>query len=154
MRKNIIMAVLAMASMSIFAKDIKTMVVTTTPVMHCESCENKIKDNLRFEKGIKKIETNVPNQTVTITYDADKNTSEKIISAFGKFGYEAKSVQAEKKCCGKTKSCENKTGECQKAAGDCCKKAESCNKKAESCNKMNACAQKTDTCGKCNKQEK
>lgn len=50
------------------------MVFTTTPQMHCAVCENKIKNNLRFEKGIKNIETSVPNQTVTVKYNADKTT--------------------------------------------------------------------------------
>ncbi len=50
------------------------MVFTTTPQMHCAACENKIKNNLRFEKGIKSIETSVPNQTVTVKYNADKTT--------------------------------------------------------------------------------
>uniref|UniRef100_UPI004026F15A hypothetical protein n=1 Tax=Prevotella sp. TaxID=59823 RepID=UPI004026F15A len=36
----------------LFAKDIKTVVFTTTPQMHCAACENKIKSNLRFEKGL------------------------------------------------------------------------------------------------------
>ena len=50
------------------------MAFTTTPQMHCAACENKIKNNLRFEKGIKSIETSVPNQTVTVKYNADKTT--------------------------------------------------------------------------------
>ena len=75
-----------------FAKDIKTVIVTTTPQMHCESCENKIKGNLRFEKGVKKIETSIQDQTVTIEYDADKTSVEKLIEAFKKFGYEAEPV--------------------------------------------------------------
>lgn len=54
--------------------DFKTVVFTTTPQMHCAACENKIKNNLRFEKGIKSIETSVPNQTVTVKYNADKTT--------------------------------------------------------------------------------
>ena len=45
------------------AKYIKTLVVTTTPPMHCRSCENKIKGNLRFKKGVKKIETSIPNMS-------------------------------------------------------------------------------------------
>ncbi len=76
-----------------FAKDIKTIVVTTTPQMHCESCENKIKGNLRFEKGVKKIETSIHDQTVTIEYDADKTSVDKLIEAFKKIGYEAEHVK-------------------------------------------------------------
>ena len=63
-----------MVAMISFAKDLKTVVFTTTPQMHCEACENKIKSNLRFEKGIKAIETSVPDQTVKVKYDADKTT--------------------------------------------------------------------------------
>ena len=75
------------------AKDIKTVVVTTLPQMHCASCETKIKGNLRFEKGVKQIECNIPEQRVTITYDADKTTAEAIIQSFGKFGYKATEVK-------------------------------------------------------------
>ena len=96
MRKYLIMAVMIAASASLQAKDIKTFKVSTTPQMHCESCETKIKENLRFEKGIKKIETDIPSQTVTITYDADKTTEKALIDAFGKFGYKAK-LKEEKK---------------------------------------------------------
>jgi len=78
------------------AKDIKTVVVTTQPVMHCESCEKKIKGNLRFEKGVKQIECNIDEQRVTITYDADKTNSNAIIQSFGKFGYKATEIKAEK----------------------------------------------------------
>lgn len=75
-----------------FGKDIKTLVVITTPQMHCESCENKIKNNLRFEKGIKSIETDIPSQTVTIVYDADKTTEQEILAGFQKFNYSARKV--------------------------------------------------------------
>lgn len=76
-------------------KGLRTVVVTTTPQMHCASCENKIKGNLRFEKGVKKIETSIENQTVTVTYDASKNTAEGLAESFAKFGYKAKIVQDE-----------------------------------------------------------
>lgn len=103
--------------MAATAKDIKTLVVTTNPVMHCESCENKIKENLKFEKGIKKIETNVEEQRVTITYDADKNNAENIKKAFNKFGYKATEPAA-------ASQNENKMeGKCENAKGEgCCGK--------------------------------
>lgn len=65
---------LELCEISLVFREIKTVVFTTTPQMHCAACENKIKNNLRFEKGIKSIETSVPNQTVTIKYNADKTT--------------------------------------------------------------------------------
>ena len=63
-----------MCEISLVFREIKTVFFTTTPQMHCAACENKIKNNLRFEKGIKSIETSVPNQTVTVKYNADKTT--------------------------------------------------------------------------------
>lgn len=90
MKKFILSMTVVLLSAAAAAKDIKTLVVTTQPVMHCSSCELKIKNNLRFEKGIKKIETNVKEQKVIITYDAEKNTPEKIMKAFSKFGYQAR----------------------------------------------------------------
>ncbi len=65
---------LELCEISLVFREIKTVVFTTTPQMHCVACENKIKNNLRFEKGIKNIETSVPNQTVTVKYNADKTT--------------------------------------------------------------------------------
>ena len=94
MRKSLVaMLVMLMVSAVTFAKDIKTVVFTTTPQMHCENCENKIKNNLRFEKGVKEITTSVDNQTVTVKYDADKTTPDKIQQGFKKFGYEARQLK-------------------------------------------------------------
>lgn len=67
-----------------------TLVVTTTPQMHCEGCENKIKAGLRFVKGTKKIVTSVPKQTVTIVYDRTKATPQDYYNAFAKIGYKVK----------------------------------------------------------------
>lgn len=96
MKKLFTMLMLS-ASLSLAAKDIKTLVVTTQPQMHCENCEKKIKGNLRFERGVKKIDTNVADQRVTITYDAGKTTPEKLIQGFQKFGYKATEVKAKPK---------------------------------------------------------
>ena len=76
-------------------KNIKTVVFTTNPEMHCEGCENKIKGNLRFEKGIKSINTDLDSKTVTIEYDADKTTVKKIIEGFKKIKYGATEVKKE-----------------------------------------------------------
>lgn len=64
-------------------------VFTVLPKMHCENCENKIKSNLRFEKGVKGVETSIPDQKVTVKYDPDKTSEEKLAEAFSKIGYKA-----------------------------------------------------------------
>ncbi len=93
MKKVLILSAMMLTAIVGLAKDIKTVVVTTQPQMQCSGCENKIKGNLRFEKGVKQIECNIDEQRVVITYDADKTSSEKIIQSFGKFGYKATEIK-------------------------------------------------------------
>lgn len=70
-----------------------TLLVTTTPQMHCANCENKIKDGLRFEKGVKDIITSVEDQTVTIVFNPKKTDKNKLEATFPKFGYQAREVK-------------------------------------------------------------
>lgn len=97
MRKVIMTLAIALMGVAAQAKDIKTVIFTTQPQMHCASCEKKIKDNLRYEKGVKRIDTSVEQQKVTVKYDADKTSAEKLQKAFKKFGYEARQVKANEK---------------------------------------------------------
>ena len=94
--KKILFAVAMMAAVSANAKDIHKLVVTPTPEMHCQNCENKIKKNVRFAKGVKSIETNLKQKTVTIEYDADKGSQEGIVKEFKKIGFEVKVVSDKK----------------------------------------------------------
>ena len=95
MRTKAVFIALAIAG-SCFGKDVKTVVLTTNPQMHCANCEKKIKENIRFEKGIKSIKTNLDDKTVIIEYDADKTTVPAIIEGFKKIKYEAKEVKSNK----------------------------------------------------------
>ncbi len=87
--------VLALATVC-FGKDIRTVVLTTLPEMHCANCEKKIKENIRFEKGVKSIKTDLKTKTVTIEYDADKTNVQDIIKGFKKIKYEASEVKKDK----------------------------------------------------------
>jgi len=91
MKKTLLMIMASLLLMA-GAKDLRVLVMTPTPKMHCESCENKIKKNLRFEKGVVKIETSVEAQTVTVTYDATKTNAENLQAAMKKIGYDTKVV--------------------------------------------------------------
>ena len=144
MKKIMTVTAMLVFAISMFAKDIKTVVFTTLPQMHCENCENKIKGNLRFEKGIKQITTSVPDQKVTIEYDADKTTPENIAKGFAKIGYKATVVTGEAKkkgCSGCSKKADATKGSCCKKNGE--KKAGSCSEKAEV---------KKEGCGGCSKK--
>ena len=95
-----------LSAVAMMAKDIKTVVFTTMPKMHCEACETKIKSNIRFVKGIKSINTNVSKQTVSIKYDADKTSPAMIQSGFKKIGYAASIVKES----GKAEKTDGNTG--------------------------------------------
>lgn len=90
--KHTILIILSTLLLMAAGKDLRVLVMTPTPQMHCESCENKIKNNLRFEKGVVNIETNIEKQTVTVTYDAKKSNVEKLQAAMKKIGYDTKVV--------------------------------------------------------------
>ena len=91
MKKSLIAAfMLVIVGKAFAATSADTLTVTTQPQMHCENCEKKIKSNIRFVKGTKKIETSVDDQKVTIVYDARKAKYEDFVEAFKKIGYEIK----------------------------------------------------------------
>lgn len=90
--KNILLIIMSSLLLMVGGKDLRVLVMTPTPQMHCANCENKIKSNLRFEKGIVAIETNVEKQTVTVTYDARKTNAANLQAAMKKIGYDTKVV--------------------------------------------------------------
>lgn len=105
--RKIILSMLLATAMTASAKDLKTIIFTTTPQMHCENCENKIKGNMKFVKGVKKIETSVDKQKVYITYDADKTTPADLQKGFTKFGYTARVTTEDEKIAPSSESCPN-----------------------------------------------
>lgn len=105
--RKIILSMLLAAAMTASAKDLKTVIFTTTPQMHCENCENKIKGNMKFVKGVKKIETSIDKQKVYITYDAGKTTPADLQKGFTKFGYTARVTTEDEKIAPSSESCPN-----------------------------------------------
>lgn len=98
MKKLFSVIMLAALTLSASAKsDNDTLIVTTTPQMHCANCENKIKEGLRFEKGVRDIITSVDDQTVTIVYNPKKTDKDKLEAAFPKFGYKARELKTGEK---------------------------------------------------------
>ncbi len=163
MKKILLVMAMVGTAMVANAKDIKTVVLTTSPVMHCESCENKIKGNLKFEKGVKKIDTDIAAQKVTVEYDADKTSEDKIIAAFTKFGYTASKKEAaavcgktsegccaqKKSCCGAKETrqeCAEMQTECKVARATCGSAEGQCQMAKEGCKagKENCKAEKKD----------
>jgi len=78
----------------------------------CDMCKETIEKNLAFEKGIKKSVLDVDTKVLTVTYNPEKITPEKIRIAISKIGYDADEVPADPKA--------------YKKLDDCCKKGKVC----------------------------
>ena len=67
--------------------------------LHCEDCCNKILKNIPFDKelknGVKDLLFNMEEQTVTVTYDANKTDVPTIQKAFAKIGKPATTTKPE-----------------------------------------------------------
>lgn len=87
MRFLLVSAIL-LSSMAAFAGNKVTDLFTLDHQMS-QMCEKKIKSNLRFEKGITKIETSLKDNTISITFDEEKTDPQQIIEGFKKIGFTA-----------------------------------------------------------------
>ena len=116
MKTKFMMLLMALCLSSLAdAKDIRKVVFKTNPEMHCANCENRIKNNLRFEKGVKDIQTDLKTKEVTVKYDADKTTVENLIAGFEKIKYRATLV--EKKDQAEADAVDSISGSTQKMEG-------------------------------------
>ena len=145
MKRILTLAFSMMMVIAVMAADKATAYFTVTPGMTCQNCENKIKTNLRYEKGVKEIATSLSDQLVTVTYDPAKTSPETLAAAFKKIGYTATATTPVPKAgcnkaqgCKKAESgcCKKAEGGCKKAQGGCCKKAEGAEKKCDKAQKQ------------------
>ncbi len=121
MKRVIFLLSAVIISLSALAADPVSAYFTVSPKMSCANCESKIKNNLRYEKGVKKIDTSLDNQIVTVTYDPTKTSADKLVGAFKKIGYNATEVkEAPKACSGKKGECCGNHDNKGKDKADCC----------------------------------
>ena len=66
----------------------KTVRFAVNPPLVCNNCENRVKDNFRFEKGIKSIKPSAKKGEVVITYDDAKTDIPTISAGFERIGYQ------------------------------------------------------------------
>lgn len=135
MKRLILSAIVALVAATAGAKENNdtTVCFSIEPAMHCTNCENKIKENLRYEKGVREIICTAPGSEVKVRYDKKATDTEKLSKAFGKVGFKATSgaVKCSKQNChGAKPACckaqENKScsGKCTAEKASCCKSAE------------------------------
>lgn len=91
MKHSILITLMALL-LGLGANSLRVVVFIPTPQMHCQKCENKIKGNMRFEKGVRKVETDLETQHVTITYDSRKASVKTLQEGMKKIGYDTQVV--------------------------------------------------------------
>lgn len=82
---------LGASALCLYAEDgpKSSVIFTVEPEMYCRNCENKIKTNLRFEKGVTDITTDLSAKIVRVVFDTSKTSVEQIVAAFSKIGFNA-----------------------------------------------------------------
>lgn len=97
MKKLILLTFAMFIAVLANAQNRSEVVFTTEPKMDCQHCVDKIKNNIRFERGVRTINPDLKTQLVTVQYDGEKTNTENLIKAFAKIGYKATVVEPENK---------------------------------------------------------
>jgi mercuric ion binding protein len=137
--------------------------------MHCASCQQKIMENLSFEKGVKDIRIDLEKKTVDVTYNIKKTDPGKIIAAIEGLGYEVKKLseatlpvvsEPNNQCQGEAGTAEKCKGKSTDGEHKCCKEKSGdhkCQQQSGNADKEHECskdqAKKEEGAGhKCNPQ--
>ena len=71
----------------------------------CESCGGKIEKDLGFNKGIKLVELNEKEQTITVTFNPKKTSVEEIRKSITLYGFDADTLKADPTAYSKLDEC-------------------------------------------------
>jgi copper chaperone CopZ len=74
-------------------KNIKEEQVVFSVNMHCHNCEQKIRKNIPYEKGVKDMITNLEKQLVTIKYQKNRTNVAKLKKAIEELGFTCEEVK-------------------------------------------------------------
>ena len=91
--KKILLAFVMFAISAIAFAGGKSQSVFTLDHQMAQTCEKKIKTNLRHEKGVSNIDVSLKDNTITITYADDKTDAQQLIKAFKKIGFNAELIK-------------------------------------------------------------
>ena len=110
-----ILLMFVMSTTSLKAQDATTAELKVKTSAVCDMCKTTMEKHMAFEKGVKKSSLDVESKILTVTYNPQKTTPEKIRVAVSKSGYDADEVPADPKA--------------YKKLDGCCKKGAVCNDK-------------------------
>jgi copper chaperone CopZ len=93
----ILVAVFLLGTLSVSAQDKKKNNKEETVVfsvsMDCHNCEQKVKKNIPYEKGVKDLTTNLEKQLVTIKYQTNRTDKAKLKKSIEKLGFTCEEVK-------------------------------------------------------------
>lgn len=81
---------------TIQAKNDYKEIVVLSCNLHCQGCCDKIMKNIAYEKGVKDLQFDLKNKTVTLTFDTRKTDLPTLLKAFEKLGKPAKPIAPKK----------------------------------------------------------
>ena len=120
MKRALILAIMAVFSLSAFAQksNVQTVVIQTNGV--CQKCADKFSENVPYFKGVKTYSYDMKTAKLTINYDASKTDPDQLRKQISKLGYNADNVPADKAarealpaCCKGQSSCSSANKTCQ-----------------------------------------
>jgi periplasmic mercuric ion binding protein len=103
--KIVALSVFTLFAFTGFAQNKNTVELKVKTSAVCDMCKTTIERELAFTKGVKKSELDVPSKVVTVVYNPNKTTPEKIRLAISMAGYDADDVPAEPKAYEKLHAC-------------------------------------------------
>lgn len=71
----------------------------------CGMCEDRVKKELAFEKGVKDVQVDLENKVITVEYKTAKTDKETIKKAITKIGYDADEMTADAEAYEKLPAC-------------------------------------------------
>ena len=110
-----VIALLIMHSGKVNAQELTTAELKIKTSAVCGMCKETMEKHMAFEKGVKKSSLDVESKILTVTYNPQRTTPEKLRKAVSKSGYDADEVPADAKA--------------YKKLDACCKKGVVCNDK-------------------------
>ena len=65
--------------------------------MDCQNCEQKIKKNIPYERGVRDLTTNLEKQLVTIKYRTNRTNKDRLKKSIEKLGFTCEEVKEQAK---------------------------------------------------------
>jgi len=112
---NYLLLLIVMLSSGTSAMAQDTLNIVTSA--QCGSCKKLLEHDMRFEKGVESVSLNVDTKVLTVVYNSDKTTPEKLRTAVSKIGYDADDIPADPKAYLKLNDCCKKGGHSPEGSG-------------------------------------